>query len=126
LTGLAVSPKADKTTLIRRVTFDLTGLPPTPAEVTEFVEDASPDAYEKVVERLLASPAYGERMAVYWLDLVRYADSIGFHSDNPRNVSPYRDYVIRAFNENLPFDKFTVENLAGDLLPNASLWQKVA
>jgi hypothetical protein len=125
-TGLAFSPEADKTMLIRRLTFDLTGLPPTAAEVTAFAEDASPDAYEKVVARLLASPAYGERMAVYWLDLVRYADSIGFHSDNPRNVSPYRDYVIRTFNENLPFDKFTIENLAGDLLPNASLWQQVA
>jgi len=96
-TGLAFSPEADKVTLIRRVTFDLTGLPPTPAEVAAFVGDASADAYEKVVARLLASPAYGERMAVYWLDLVRYADSIGFHSDVPRNVYPYRDYVIRAF-----------------------------
>ena len=108
------------------MTFDLTGLPPTSAEVDAFVRDASPDAYEKVVARLLASPAYGERMAVYWLDVVRYADSIGFHSDNPRNVSPYRDYVIGAFNENKPFDQFTIEQLAGDLLPNATIWQKVA
>src|SRR5204863_4892394 len=125
-TGLTFSPEADKTTLIRRVTFDLTGLPPTSAEVTAFVNDASPDAYEKVVARLLASPAYGERMAVYWLDLVRYADSIGFHSDNPRNVSPYRDYVINAFNDNKPFDQLTVENLAGDLLPNATREQRIA
>lgn len=124
--GLQPSPEADRTTLIRRATFDLTGLPPTPAEVAEFLKDPAPDAYEKVVDRLLASPAYGERMAVYWLDLVRYADTAGFHSDNPRNVSPYRDYVIRAFNENKPFDQFTVEQVAGDLLPNSGTSQKVA
>ena len=124
--GLTPSPEADRTTLLRRVSFDLTGLPPTPAEVDAFVNDKAADAYEKVVTRLLASPAYGERMAVSWLDLVRYADTIGFHSDNPRNVTPYRDYVIRAFNENKPFDKFTVEQLAGDLLPNSGTWEKVA
>ena len=120
------SAEADRTTLIRRATFDLTGLPPSPAEVVAFIDDPAPDAYEKVVDRLLASPAYGERMAVYWLDLVRYADTAGFHSDNPRNVSPYRDYVIRAFNENKPFDQFTIEQVAGDLVSNSGRWQKVA
>ena len=124
--GLAHAAEADRTTLIRRVSLDLTGLPPTPAEVEAFATDQSADAYEKLIERLLASPAYGERMAIGWLDLVRYADSIGYHSDNPRNVWPYRDYVIRAFNENLPFDRFTIEQLAGDLLPNPTSDQKVA
>ena len=124
--GLAPAPEADRTTLIRRATFDLTGLPPGPAEVAAFIADPASDAYEKVVDRLLASPAYGERMAVYWLDLVRYADTAGFHSDNPRNVSPYRDYVIRAFNENKPFDQFTIEQVAGDLVANSGPWQKVA
>ena len=124
--GLAPSPEADRVTLIRRLSFDLTGLPPTPDEVRAFVADRSPDAYEKLVDRLLASPHYGERMAVWWLDLVRYADSIGYHSDNPVNVSPYRDYVIRAFNENVPFDRFTVEQLAGDLLPSPTVRQRVA
>lgn len=120
------APEADRPTLIRRVTLDLTGLPPTPAEVDAFVKDTSADAYERLVNRLLATPEYGERMAVYWLDVVRYADSIGFHSDNARNVWPYRDYVIRAFNENKRFDQFTIEQLAGDLLPQATLEQKVA
>ena len=124
--GFAHAAEADRTTLIRRVSLDLTGLPPTPAEVAAFAADQSADAYEKLVDRLLASPAYGERMAIGWLDLVRYADSIGYHSDNPRNVWPYRDYVIRAFNENLPFDRFTIEQLAGDLLPNPTSDQKVA
>ncbi|HET6248881.1 MAG TPA: PSD1 and planctomycete cytochrome C domain-containing protein [Tepidisphaeraceae bacterium] len=124
--GLSPAPEADKATLIRRLSFDLTGLPPSPKEVAEFVADGSPDAYEKLVDRLLASPHFGERMAVFWLDLVRYADSIGYHSDNPMNVSPYRDYVIKAFNENKPFDQFTIEQLAGDLLPNPSIEQKVA
>ncbi len=124
--GVAPAKEADRVTLIRRLTFDLTGLPPTPEEVRAFVEDKDPKAYEKVVDRLLASPHYGERMAVWWLDLVRYADTIGYHSDNPMNVSPYRDYVIKAFNENKPFDQFTVEQLAGDLMPNATKWQKIA
>ena len=124
--NLAPSPEADRVTLIRRLSFDLTGLPPSPQDVKAFVEDKSPDAYEKLVDRLLASPAYGERMAVYWLDLVRYADSIGYHSDNPQNVWPYRDYVIRAFNSNKPFDQFTVEQIAGDLIENATTEQKVA
>ncbi len=129
--GLAHAAEADRVTLIRRVSLDLTGLPPTPAEVEPFTDEAhrsheSHESYEKLVDRLLASPAYGERMAIGWLDLVRYADSIGYHSDNARNVWPYRDYVIRAFNENLPFDRFTIEQLAGDLLPNATREQKVA
>jgi hypothetical protein len=124
--GLTPSPEADKRTLLRRLTMDLTGLPPTAEEVAAFEADDSPEAYEKVVERLLASPQYGERMAMYWLDIVRYADSAGYHSDNLRNVTPYREYVIRAFNENRPFDQFAREQLAGDLLPNATLWQKVA
>ncbi|MDY3553859.1 PSD1 and planctomycete cytochrome C domain-containing protein [Gemmata sp. JC717] len=123
---VAPAKEADRVTLIRRLSFDLTGLPPTPEEVRAFVNDKAPDAYEKRVDKLLASPHFGERMAVWWLDLVRYADSIGYHSDNPMNVSPYRDYVIRSFNENKPFDQFTVEQLAGDLLPNATLQQKVA
>ncbi len=124
--GLAASPEAARRTLIRRLSFDLIGLPPSPAEVEAFVENRSPDAYEKVVSRLLASEHFGERMAAYWLDLVRYADSGGYHSDNPREVSMYRDYVIRAFNDNIPFDRFTIEQLAGDLLPDATWEQKVA
>ncbi len=124
--GVAPSPEADQITLIRRLSFDLTGLPPKPEEVQAFLNDRSPDAYEKLVERLLASPHYGERMAVWWLDLVRYADSIGYHSDNPMNVSPYRDYVIAAFNANKRFDQFTIEQLAGDLLPNPTREQLVA
>jgi hypothetical protein len=124
--GLTPSPEADRVTLIRRLSFDLLGLPPTRAEVEAFVNDTRPDAYEQLVDRLLASPHYGERMAMYWLDLVRYADSIGYHSDNPMHVSPYRDYVIRAFNSNKWFDQFTIEQLAGDLLPGATIEQKVA
>ena len=117
--GLKFSPEADKTTLIRRVTFDLTGLPPTPAEVEAFVGDQSPDAYEKVVTRLLASPYYGEHMAHYWLDQARYGDTHGLHLDNERSMWPYRDWVIKAYNENLPFDQFPVDQIAGDLLPGA-------
>ncbi len=135
--GLAPSPEADARTLVRRLSLDFTGLPPRSEEVDAFVHeshssheshgtDGTHATYEHLVDRLLASPAYGERMAVFWLDLVRYADSIGFHSDNPRNVTPFRDYVIRAFNENKRFDEFTVEQLAGDVLPNATLWQRVA
>jgi hypothetical protein len=124
--GLEHAPEADRVTLIRRLSFDLTGLPPTRTEVDAFLADHSPDAYEKVVDRLLASPHYGERMAMYWLDLVRYADSIGYHSDNPMNVSPYRDHVIRAYNDNQPFDRFTIEQLAGDLLPGSTSDQKIA
>jgi len=124
--GFNASPEADRQTLVRRLSFDLIGLPPSPEEVDAFVNDKSADAYEKIVAKLLASEHYGERMAAYWLDLVRYADSGGYHSDNPREVSMYRDYVIRAFNDNVPFDRFTVEQLAGDLLPNATWEQKVA
>ncbi len=124
--GLKPSPEAERVTLIRRASLDLIGLPPTPEEVDAFVNDASPDAYEKLIDRLLASPQYGERMAVSWLDWVRYADTNGYHGDEPRIVWPYRDYVIKAFNENMPFDRFTIEQLAGDLLPNATREQKIA
>lgn len=124
--GLGPSPGADRPTLVRRLSLDLTGLPPTPEEVDAFVLDRDPKAYDKLVDRLLASPHYGERMAVYWLDMVRYADTDGYHGDRHRSVFPYRDYVINAFNTNKPFDRFTVEQLAGDLLPNATLEQKIA
>ena len=124
--GLRHAREADRVTLIRRVSFDLTGLPPKEEDVQAFVNDPSPDAYGKLVDRLLASPQYGERMAAWWLDLVRYADSIGYHSDNPMNVWPFRDYVINAFNSNKPFDQFTREQLAGDLLPGSTQEQKVA
>ncbi len=124
--GLGPSPEADKRTLIRRVTFDLTGLPPTPDEVRAFLYDEGPNAFEKVVDRLLRSPRYGERMAMHWLDLVRYADTVGYHGDQDYSVWPYRDYVIKAFNDNMPFDRFTREQLAGDLLPNPTRDQLVA
>ena len=124
--NLESAAQADRITLLRRLSFDLTGLPPTAAEVTAFVADRSPDAYEKQVDRLLASPHFGERMAAKWLDLVRYADTVGFHGDQNVSQSPYRDYVIHAFNSNMRYDQFTRENLAGDLLPNATLRQKVA
>jgi len=119
--GLQPSPEADRRTLIRRATYDLTGLPPTPEEVEEFVADASPNAYEKVVDRLLASPRYGEHRAHYWLDVARYGDTHGLHLDNFRSIWPYRDYVIRAFNQNKPFDRFVREQLAGDMLPAKTL-----
>lgn len=123
--GQQLSPEADRRTLARRLYFDLIGLPPKPEEVEAFVADPTPQAYERLVEKLLASPHYGERMAIPWLDVVRFADTIGYHSDNPRNVWPYRDYVIRSFNENKPFDQFTIEQLAGDLLPGSTQEQKV-
>ena len=116
--GLPHAPEADKTTLLRRVSLDLTGLPPTPAEVDAFLADKSPKAYEKVVNRLLASPHYGERQAVEWLDVARYADTDGYQDDGLRTIWPYRDWVIRAFNRNLSFDRFITWQLAGDLLPN--------
>ncbi|HLY10126.1 MAG TPA: DUF1549 domain-containing protein, partial [Planctomycetota bacterium] len=113
--GLAPAPDADRRTLLRRLTFDLHGLPPTPAEIESFEKDASPDAYEKQVERLLAHPRYGERWGRHWLDLVRYAESDGYKQDAYRpNTWPYRDYVIRAFTEDKPYDRFLLEQLAGD------------
>jgi len=124
--GLKPSPEADKTTLLRRVHLDLTGLPPTPADVDAFLADKSPDAYEKVVDKLLASPRYGERMAMAWLDLARYADTHGYHIDSHRDMWPWRDWLIRAFNQNKPYDQFTIEQLAGDLLPEATVEQKIA
>jgi hypothetical protein len=117
---LKPSPEADRATLIRRLSLDLTGLPPTPALVRAFAEDSRPDAYERLVDTLLASPAYGERWARVWLDLARYADTQGYEKDANRTIWPYRDWVIRAFNDNMPFDQFTIRQLAGDLLPNAS------
>lgn len=123
--GLQPSAPADKITLLRRVTFDLTGLPPTPAEVDAFLADNSPQAYETVVDHLLQSPRYGEHMARYWLDAVRYGDTHGLHFDNERSMWPYRDWVIRAFNDNKPFDQFAIEQVAGDLLPNSTLEQKI-
>ncbi|HZT31063.1 MAG TPA: DUF1553 domain-containing protein [Bryobacteraceae bacterium] len=124
--GLAPSPEASRETLLRRVSLDLTGLPPTPAEIDAFLRDRSPDAYEKVVDRLLASSRYGERMAVRWLDAARYADSNGYQFDGERSMWRWRDWVIEAFNRNEPFDQFTVDQVAGDLLPNATLDQKIA
>jgi mono/diheme cytochrome c family protein len=124
--NLQPSPEADRATLLRRLSLDLTGLPPTPAEVEAFRTDSRPDAYERRVDWLLASPHYGERMAVPWLDVARYADTVGYHGDQPQNVFPYRDYVINAFNANKPFDQFTIEQLAGDLLPNPTVEQKIA
>jgi hypothetical protein len=118
--GLSPSSEADRRTLIRRLYFDLLGLPPTPEEVAAFASDPSPSAYSQLVERILRSPHYGERMALGWLDVVRFADTIGYHSDNPRNVWPYRDWVIKSFNDNKPFDRFTQEQIAGDLLPDAN------
>jgi hypothetical protein len=124
--GLKPSPEADRRTLVRRVTLDLTGLAPTPEETAAFVADNSPGAYEKLVDRLMASPEYAEKQAVRWLDAVRYADTAGYHSDGARPAWPYRDYVLRAFRDNKPFDVFTREQLAGDLMPDATVEQKVA
>ena len=124
--NLTPSPQATRTTLIRRVTLDLTGLPPTLAEVDAFLADDSPDAFEKVVDRLLDSPHYGERMAVDWLDAARYADTNGYQVDRDREMYAWRDWVIDAFNQNMPFDVFTVEQLAGDLLPKPTLQQRIA
>ncbi len=121
--GLKPSPEADPRTLIRRVTLDLTGLPPTPEEVAAFLKDGN---YERVVDRLMASPRYAEMQAMHWLDAVRYADTCGFHGDNVLPAWPYRDWVLRAFRDNMPFDRFTREQIAGDLIPNATIDQKVA
>src|SRR5688572_20048296 len=124
--GLRPSPEADPAALIRRVTLDLTGLPPTPAEVDAFLADSTHNAYERVVDRLLTSPRYGERMAARWLDGARYADTNGYQSDGERFMWRWRDWVIDAFNRNMPFDRFTIEQIAGDMLPNATLDQKIA
>ena len=124
--GLQPAPEADKAALLRRVSLDLTGLPPTPAQVDAFLQDASPDAYGKAVDRLLASPRYGERMAFRWMEAARYGDTNGYQTDGPRDMWRWRDWVIDAFNRNLPFDRFTIEQLAGDLLPGATLEQKIA
>lgn len=123
---LSPEPEASKETLIRRVTLDLIGLPPTPQEIDDFLADPSPNAFEKVVDRLLASKKYGEHQGRIWLDAARYADTHGLHLDNERQIWPYRNWVIDAFNRNLPFDQFTIEQLAGDLLPGSTLDQKVA
>ncbi|HEY8458893.1 MAG TPA: DUF1549 domain-containing protein, partial [Blastocatellia bacterium] len=124
--GLAPSPEAAKETLVRRLYLDLIGLPPSPKEVDQFLADASPDAYERLVDRLLASPHYGERWARPWLDLARYADSNGYERDTPRVMWRYRDWVINALNKDMPFDQFTIEQIAGDMLPGATIDQKIA
>lgn len=124
--GLSASPEAAKELLLRRVTLDLTGFPPLPEEVDAFLADKTPDAYEKVLDRLLGSPRYGERMAWDWLDAARYADTSGYQGDPERTMWPWRDWVVKALNDNMPYDRFTVEQLAGDLLPNASADQKIA
>jgi hypothetical protein len=123
---LNLAPTADRRTLARRLYFDLLGLPPTPEVVERFERSTDPMAYEQLVDELLASPHFGERMAMWWLDLVRYADSVGYHGDQPVSVSPFRDYVIASFNDNKPFNQFTIEQLAGDLLPDPTLEQKIA
>ena len=124
--GLKPAPEADRRTLARRLSLDLTGLPANPKTVAAFEADTAPGAYERMVDRLMSSPQYGERMAIGWLDVVRFADTIGYHSDTPRNIWPYRDYVIRSFNNNKPFDQFTREQLAGDLFPNPTMEERVA
>src|SRR5688572_3012605 len=124
--GLRPNPEADRYTLLRRLSLDLTGLPPTIHEVDDFIADKSPNAYEKLVERLLASPHFGERLALAWLDQARYADTAGYHFDGFRQMHLWRDWVIKAFNDNKPFDQFTIEQLAGDLLPDATIDQKIA
>ena len=116
----------EKKTLLRRLYFDLLGMPPTLKEANQFLTDKSDNAYDRLVDRLLADQRFGERMAVHWLDLVRYSDTIGYHSDNFMEVSAYRDYVIDAFNENMSYDQFVIENLAGDLIPESSKRQKIA
>lgn len=124
--GLTPAPAADKRTLIRRVALDATGLPPTPAEIDQYLKDTRPNAYEQMVDRYLGSPHYGEQRGRYWLDAARYADTHGIHVDNYREIWPYRDWVIQAFNHNMPFNEFTTEQLAGDLMPKPTLDQRIA
>ncbi|MCH1442054.1 MAG: DUF1549 domain-containing protein, partial [Rubripirellula sp.] len=124
--GLSPSQQASKETLIRRATLDLTGLPPTISEIDQFLSDDSPDAFERVLDRVMESPAYAEHMTRIWLDAARYADTHGLHLDNERSIWPYRDWVIDAFQNNMPFDQFTVEQIAGDLLPEPTLQQRIA
>ena len=124
--GLSPSPEANRVTLIRRLSLDLIGLPPAPAEVDAFVADTSPNAYEDLVDRLLANPHYGERWGRHWLDLARYADTNGYEKDRTRSIWPYRDWVIDAFNSDMPFDQFTIEQIAGDMLPDATPRQRIA
>jgi hypothetical protein len=124
--GLKPSPEADRATLLRRASLDITGLPPTPAELDRFLADSSPNAYEKQVDRLLASPHYGERWARIWLDAARYADSNGYEKDAPRLVWFYRDWVINSLNRDMPYNQFVIEQIAGDLLPNATQDDRVA
>ena len=123
---LAPAPEAEKTTLIRRLCLDLTGLPPTLAELDDFLADTRPDAYERLVERVLASPSYGECWGRHWLDRARYADTNGYEKDRERSIWPYRDWVIQAFNRDTPFDRFTIEQIAGDLLPGSTLENRIA
>ncbi|MFM8878125.1 MAG: DUF1549 domain-containing protein, partial [Verrucomicrobiota bacterium] len=124
--GVNPGAEADRATVLRRLSLDLRGLPPTPAEVDAFLTDARPGAYERCVDRLMGTPQYGEQMGRHWLDVARYADTHGLHLDNERQIWPYRDWVVGAFNRNLPFDQFTIEQLAGDLLPTPSQDQLVA
>ena len=124
--GLTLSPEADRNTLARRVTLDLTGLPPTPQQVAQFLNDTSPDAYDRLVDRLISTRDYAERRAQDWLDLARYADTRGFADDKKREIWPYRDWVVRSLDRNMPFDQFTIDQLAGDMLPNATIEQRLA
>ena len=124
--GIAPSPEASRSTMVRRLSLDLTGLPPAPELALGFVNDDSPEAYSRLVERLIASPHFGERQAQDWFDLARFADTSGYAADRTRNVWPYRDWVIAAFNENMPFDRFSIDQLAGDLVPGATAEQRVA
>ena len=124
--GIEPSPEAELRSLVRRVCLDLTGLPPTPEEVEQVLADSSPDRYENYVDALLKRPEWGEHRGRYWLDYARYADTHGIHFDNFREMWSYREWVINAFNRNMPFDQFTIEQLAGDLLPNADIDQNIA
>jgi hypothetical protein len=124
--GVSPAPEAESVVLVRRIYLDLVGLPPTPEQVDQFLQDERPDAYERLVDELLASPHFGERMATWWFDLVRFADTVGYHGDQDHHILPYRDYVIKAFNDNVPFDEFTIAQIAGDLLPEPSMWDLVA